>query len=312
MSDQQGKDQKPKEKLPIWNCGVVRDEDLKYPEKEGITVGEIFVLNCKGDPAAFEKKEWVIELPEKMERTLVLLGVKSYAPDQAELQVTSSRAGQVALDKAVLTDSVHRQELKVAKFAVETVVEPPKDGKPPEPFGPVPPQAISLPLWFWIIIGFVGAGVLGWIVVKIQRMMQKKRVTTELSKHATALTPYNQFNKDLRTLMRDYIFSKDEPWPKDRVKEFVSILNRYFRTFILREFTVPALEWSSKAVVKDIKSRQRKKLQKVTLEGLRLTLREFDKAIERIERVDSTDCQQLLDISRKTAQSIAKDKRSDH
>ncbi len=304
-------EKKEKEKLPAWSCQVERDPQLQFEGKQGLTVGEIFTLKCQGEPAAFEKKEWQFELQKGFEYGLKLLEVKSYQPDFAELKVTTYKAGGLQFGHLVLTDGVHRQEIKDLKFAVESVVEPPKNNQPPQPYGPVSPMLISLPMWFWIIIAALAAVVVGWLIRRIVRSVQRKRVARELSKHQTALTPYNQFNKDLRSLMREYIFNDKINWPQSRVKEFVSLLNRYYRVFILREFSVPALEWSSGAVVRDIKSRRRKKLQKQTIGSLNLTLREFDKAIERIEKVDMTDCQQLLEITRKSAQSIARDTRSD-
>ena len=363
--------------LAPWTCLLRREEALRYPERENLTVGEVFVLDCRGElapqslqalsfPQASrsgrgeskeekredEKKEknWRLELPQGKERALVLLGVESPplgrsqalggssggsvdpvpqghrrdSLDHIQLRVTGYLPGKHSLSQVILTDGSYRYGFEPLGLVFDSVLE----SSQARAYGPVAPQSIALPLWLWLLALGLVLGVLFPGIQKIRRRLQRRRILSELSKYSTALSPQNQFHKEVRELMGKTPL--DSQLSRDQVGEFVGTLNKCFRRFLFREFQVPALEWSSKAVMKELRSRYGKNLPggnlgpgpatgtslvagkntsinggiNTGLDTLQLNLRELDGALARVEEVDSMGCQQLLEMSRKAVQSL--------
>ena len=120
----------------------------------------------------------------------------------------------------------------------------------------------------------------------------------QLSTHNTALTPYNQFHREMRQLLREYQSSsyikKSE---KVGAGEYGSELNRIFRLYLIRELQIPALNRKSREIMLELKRHHKPVFKSVGVEIQRL-LREFEKAMESKEKLGMVDCDQFCEMSR--------------
>ena len=71
-----------------------------------------------------------------------------------------------------------------------------------------------------------------------------RKLTQELARHNTPLGAYPQFCKDLRALDRKYFTLASG---RGNPSQFIGELNQHFRMYLVREFLLPAHEWSSRA-----------------------------------------------------------------
>lgn len=163
------------------------------------------------------------------------------------------------------------------------------------PFGPF---KLSFPWWYygaWALAIFV---LLYFFWRRYRRYSSRKKLVESLSAHSTALSPFNQLNKDIRILLRDRRLEKPE-----NLGPFVSEMEKLFRLFLVRQLTVPAMEWSDREIIGDIKKHHRK----VHIESagrMSNLFREFKKAQGAKEKLTKVDAEQLLEMSRQVADLV--------
>lgn len=134
--------------------------------------------------------------------------------------------------------------------------------------------------------------------------MKRKRLIESLSRFQTAASPYNVYNKDLRQILRRFqatVSANGVDHPKDYLKE----LDLSFRMYLVRELRVPALDWSNREVMGEIKRRY-KNLYFDLEDDLKALFRELEKAKKSEEKLSFVDCEQLRDMSRRLVDQIYK------
>ncbi len=286
-----------------WSCtannptvGGVAGGPLDRP----ITVGEKIVLVCEGDSANLKPDQLRLELRKEEKFSLKILETQSLEPNKGIFTVTSYKVGDGEIKGVVLTDGTLRVALNNVKFSVSSVIDPMQnpEGKP---YLPSQPVGLLLPTYVWFVLAAVVA-LIGLILLNaFQKSAQRRRLLRELSLHGSALSPYQLLNKEMRTLTRTY--QATTAWTPETAEKFISELERAFRWFLTREFVIPAHEWRTGAVSKELR-RKEKVLSKHIDKDLRLTLRELEKGRAASARLTVVDAAQILDLCRKVADRI--------
>jgi|GEM_PF-1661016 len=284
------------EELPSWNCRVDTP-----PKSEGsFTVGEKFVLICSGETVDFNRGKIHFQMPEPLLYAIKILTVDRVKPNELLFTATSYLAGQHDLKGLVIVEDM-QEKLTVTPLVlnVRSLIKDPKQ----KPYGPQRALALTYPPWLWISLLAFGLFIVFFVLFRLHRRAQKLRVLEGLKLHNSALGAYNQLNKDLRQLNRSYVFSKHREWTSEKTKTYMGELDSFFRLYLLREFIVPATEWKSSLVIKEIQKSDRKSFSAY---GSMLTkyLKELDRAKGSIDKLGMEDCQQLTQLARRVSQKI--------
>jgi len=291
----------PSADLPIWSCQI-----QNTPKEAEWTVGELIDFHCAGPTVALESSELQFKHPPKGEYELKILSVDKQSDNQLELTVTSYNAGKHNLDKVVLTDK-GKELFKIEPLIlpVKSVIEQP-DAKP---FGPIAALKMSYPPWTWISILIILLLAVFFALFRLRRRSQMRKVLEALKEHNTALGAFNQFNKDIRLLSRDYVFDKKGGWSKEQKEKYLENLEQIFRMYMLREFIVPALDWNDRLLIKTI-SKQDKKYFKNYGPEMKKFLAEINRAQSDQDKIQVHDCKQLTQMAQKITQIVWKVRRA--
>lgn len=274
-----------------WDCALSTIEGGPVAK---LTVGDKMLLKCSGPTVSEWKAAPKIQFPNpEDEFTLAIVEPKKTGINDGEWIVTGYKPGGYKPDWILITDGGNNVKVTGLSWTVESVVEPPKEGEKAEPFPPKGPVFLIWPWWLWASIA--GVAVLIGLVAyfRIRRYRARKALLERLAQKGTVLTPYAEFHKVLRQLSR-----KHPEKPEDYLKQ----LDDSFRAYLMREFVVPADEWSDGAVLKDIKKRN-KTLFKEAGKDLAAAMREMKRA-KAAKRINVADCEQLQEISRKLVDKI--------
>ena len=281
------------------------------PLEKPITVGEKFVLVCEGDSANLKEDQLRLELPKEQKYALKILGTQSIEANKGIFTVTSYRVGQDPLSGVVLTDGTLRVALNNITFAVQSVIDP-QENPENKPYAPPTPLGLAWPSWLWISIALILAAVALAIVSSLQKAAQRRRLRHELTIHGSALSPYQQLNKEFRSISRTYPLSAKSGWTPEIADKFIVELEKSFRWFLTREFIIPAHEWRVTPIAKAIRKKDRALSRQID-KDLRLALRELVKGRAASAKLTVLDAQQLVDLCRRVADRIhnlRKDKKS--
>lgn len=292
-----------------WSCQALRlDENAQAQGalSEALTVGQKFVLQCEGSPVALAKEKLRLSLPKDNPYALRILQTQSLTETSASFVATSWVVGPSRVRDVVLTDGEKRIELSGFSFEVKSVITPENnpEGKPYPPAGPL---SIHLPLFIWVVLSLAVLLAAFLTIKAVRRSMQRKRLLKELGRHGTALSPFNQFAKDLRGLARKFPHagSGAKAWSLEDSKQYLSDLNSYFRWFLARELLIPTLEFSDSRILKEFKKRY-PAIFKAVAKDLRLALGELEKALKTKEAVAGEDAQQITELCRKLAERVVR------
>jgi hypothetical protein len=285
-----------------WNCTAQKPGPAGVasgPLEQPLTVGEKFVLVCEGDSVNLKKDTLQLELPKSDPFALRILTTQSLDATKGVFTVTSYRAGESEIQGVVLTDGTLRVALNGVRFQVSSVLNP-QENPEMKAFAPWEPLAMSWPQWLWLSIAVVVALIAMMIAGTLQKAAQRRRLLQELSRHGSALTPYQQLNKEFRQLARTYPPSQ---WSAENAAKFIAELDRAFRWYLAREFVIPAHEWRAKAVAKEIRKKERA-LSKHIDRDLRIAFRELANARPASGKLSTIDAQQIVDLCRKVADQV--------
>ncbi len=287
--------------LPLWSCKI-----QNTPKEPEWTVGELIDFHCEGPTVALESSELQFKHPPKAEYELKILSVNKQSDNQLELTVTSYNAGKHNLEKVILTDQ-GKELFKIEPIIlpVKSVIEKP-DAKP---FGPIAALKMSYPAWTWISILIVVLLTVFFALFRLRRRSQMRKVLEALKEHNTALGAFNQFNKDIRLLSREYVFDKKGGWSKEQKEKYLVNLEQIFRMYMLREFIVPALDWNDRLLIKTI-SKQDKKYFKNYGPEMKKFLAEIHRAQGDQDKIQVHDCKQLTQMAQKITQVVWKVRRA--
>lgn len=293
-----------------WVCNVQKagvDEAPSGPLPGPMTVGEKFVVTCEGDTASLQKEKLILQLPKNEMFTLRLLRVQELTDNRCVLTVTSYKVGASTLKEVALSDGTRAIGLDGIRFELSSVVNP-QENPEGKMFAPASPVALAWPMWIWLVCGAVLALLALWGLAAFRIRSQRRELLDELARHGTALTPYNQFNKDVRALGRQFPLAQTKAWTPEMATQFIEEVNRCFRWYLAREFIVPAFRWSPDAIIRELRRKHERLYQRIEAE-LRLALSELSKGLAAREKISALDGQQILDLCRKVADDVQRERR---
>lgn len=301
MSEERPSEEKKEEKsAPVWSCQMT-------PGETPLTVGSLQTLVCNGDPIlTWQSDKLKIQFEdETLNYSLVILKSENVDIQAMTLVTTSYKSGNFEQPHFFITDGIQSVKVTDLSWTVESVLQ----GKEDKPVPSIGPMSLSMPWWFWSGIAFIAAIVLGIVILKIKRLWDRRKLIEELMSHSTALTPFNQFNKDMRTHVRNWqqveiLGQKSEALlARDKV---VELIEKTFKQYLMRELLIPTLDWSHSEVLNEIKRRFSRIYDETSGDLIKL-FREFSeihKGKEQKKELSSLDCEQLVGMVRRTAEQI--------
>lgn len=275
-----------------WNC-----ETLNLPS-DGLTVGSVFELKCAGaSVSGLSVQSLGIELAKPDRYRLKVLSSKSATESGVHLLVTSYQAGENKLENVVLTDGLVRISLKGIQFDVRSVLNPMEQD--PKPFPPLPPVGLMWPTEVIVLIASLCITLLLAALRAIHLRRKRTEFKTWLEGSRTPLSPFDQFNKELRRLSK-------ERNPSTQVSE----LEKVTREFLARELRMPLLSAKPKEIAKAVSDGDRRISAKILPLAVRL-FGEFDRLHEALEKktVDETEAlaktlPELLEMAREFGEAV--------
>jgi hypothetical protein len=281
--------------LPQWKCRVEGK-----PSDEQWTVGETFVLNCEGPTVEFASTELTFQEKDKTGYELRILEVEKQTENHLILQATSYVPQAHQFKDLQIQDQGHSvARVEPFQLPVKSVITNPNQ----KPYGPAGAVTLSYPTWLTLVLVAALLGSFIYWIFWFRRRRQMRGVIEELKQHNTALGAFNQFNKDLRVLGRKHIFGDDKHWSEQAKQRYIENLDEIFRLYLLREFYVPALDWSSGPTLRSIAKQDKAFYPRYGAE-LSKCLKELDRAKEDVQKLQAHDCQQLTQMTKKVTQAI--------
>jgi hypothetical protein len=207
-------------------------------EKETLTVGRHFYLNCEGTwDRDFDFSKAFVVLDESTKNTIKVFKIEARNTNTFDVDLVLYVAGDIQTTQFKMTDGEKTIDLGAQNFKVKSVLPEQKE-KPPEPYG----YALSQLSWPWqysaavlVVFLFVLASVLLTIAYKVKWRGRIDR----LKNHDSPLSADSQFYKEIR---------------KAEKNEFpISELERISKTYILRSYRVPVFELSLRQTISFIK-----------------------------------------------------------
>ena len=282
-----------------WTCKPSKLDDKGNPAGDlidQITVGAKFHLACEGPSVALKADQLALELPKAAKYQLRILKTIAISDTRGEFIATTWTTGQIKFKDPILTDGTHRVGLGSFDLNVASVIVPEKnpESKPIGPFGPI---YLGWPIWIWFALGLVAAIIVGVLLESGRRVVKSRRFYRMLEKNKIALSPYNQFNKDLRKLHRQ-VSAGTLP------EGFFPELNEVFRWYLTRELSIDALKASSSTILRALKKSEFELYRRLN-HDLALALAELEKANYSRSRPTLDDAYQLIELCRKVADAIS-------
>lgn len=281
----------------IWQC------ELNSRESQ-VTVGTLQDMVCRGEfLPQWQREKIAIQFDdEKMAYALHVLDVKNVDHQSLNLVVTSYKAGNFQSPVLTVTDGNNSVKVENLTWNVNSVLEG-QDAKPIPSFGPF---ALAMPWWYWISLAVAALFVFLLITIKLKRLWDRKKMIENLAQRGTALTPFNQFNKDLRSHIKNWQQKELTVTPKEEQVWRRSLLvdvEKFLREYLMRELLVPALEWSDSQILQEIKKRRRLIYEELS-QDIKKTMREIHQAQSAENNLTYVDCEQLVTMARKLAEDI--------
>lgn len=252
--------------FPVWSCDLSEAKDL--------TVGRKFGVKCHGDiDVGWKPGPLSVIFPKEEDGySLVVLAAPKLEKNDVELVVTGYKPGQHQPEYLRIVQGEAGFEVQKPHWEIQSVV---KQGEKPQPYASVGPWSIGLPLWFLIAAAVVLLALVYAGYRIFRRVHQRRQMLADLERHRTTLSPLHQFYRDARMLRRRLNQAKTA----EEAKAVADDLNREYRLYILRQFRIPTLDWSDRAIVADLRRRYRKVYRRAGA-SLGKTLRELSRLRE--------------------------------
>lgn len=303
--------------LPKWTCEVFAQNTKYLVPKNGerpssqeqwvrlvepITVGQKLKFNCHGEAANLKSDDLHIETKKESPYDLMVFSKPELTSTSVSFEAISYKIGKSRPDGVyVLSDGLRAVALNDVHFEVQSVIDPQQP--PKELFPPWGPAKMQYPIWLWLASALLLVGALLVIVRGLQKRQQRKSALAALQKHRTALSPYNQFNKDIRFLNKDAGQFASEKWNNGGSQDYLNKLNEHFRWFLVRELLVPAFEWSTQNILNEIKENDVELFEVLKL-PLQKALLELQRAKNRKQSLSPLDAKNLEELCRKVADTV--------
>jgi len=274
---------------------------MEIPPVEGLkenelTVGREFILVCDGEfpkNLAQEKLQFVLKPEQKYQ--LHLLGFEFRTPTQADIKATAYQAGKFQFQDLQLSDGTQTLSLGPVQYAVESVLPKAEPGQPAvkqEPYGPFGPAALSVPMLYWgLLAAAIGLLILG-VVVRIYRYVQRRNMLERLKEHDSALSPLAQFHQSMRRLHRGNTVFLGTGASREDIQACVSETLHMLKLFLTRQYRMPAMEWSDRLILKDLKKYNSAVYAEYGVD-LKKLLKEYNRGIQDKDSVSEQDALNL-------------------
>ncbi len=226
----------------ILNCHV---EGSDPSTAKPLTVGDTFKVECATERFVLNpaKLKFITKKPYQLQ----ILKTEMQPDGRLQLMVTSYQVGDFKEDDLNLSDGIAQVPVKGIEFKVESVID--KQNPPKGPYGPFGGYMLTMPMFYlWSVIGLVVLVGLG-VTFKVLRRWQQKRLIDGLKKHDSRLGPQTQLHVRFRQLERSRFLEGGE------VQKHLAEIDDILRLFIIRQFKIPAYDWSDRLIIKDFQHR---------------------------------------------------------
>lgn len=250
--------------------------------KEKLTVGSEFKIVCPTQSFVLNpsKLKFQTEKPYQLQ----ILGSELQPDGRLMLKVTSYQVGDFNSNNVILTDGVNQVAVHGVQFKVESVID--QKNPPKEPYGPFGGHVLFLPAFYlWSVLVFL-AVILLFSGFKFFRRWQKKKLIEGLKKHDSRLSPQTQMHVRFRQLERQRYLEGDQ------LQKLLPEVDDILRIFVIRQFKIPAQDWSDRLIVSDFQSRFSFLGQEI-IKDLRVLLRETRK-LRTLKNPQPKDIEQLV------------------
>jgi hypothetical protein len=283
--------------VPVWNCEFKEATGAGAAPLTNLTVGSLFDLHCKGDiPVEWRETPVTLKFAQQEQAyTLYLLKTLKLEKNEAEFVVTGYKAGKHNPEYVRILQGENGFEFLKPTWNIASVLKP---NEQTQPYGPMGPWFLMLPSWIWVTVAILFIAFVTILVRFLRRRIQRKRMLEELDKHKTVLTPVNQFYRDSRLFQRRLHQSQSS----NEYKNLLAGLNREFRLFVLREFKIPTLDWSDRAIVEDLRKHHYHSYR-VGGDNLKKTLRELTR-LQTQDQFQMEDLEQLHHMCMDAAEKL--------
>jgi hypothetical protein len=262
------------------------------PNPGSLTVGDLFRIECPTESFVLNPSK--LKFSAKKPFQLQILKTELNPDGRLQFLVTSYQPGEFKDQELTLTDGVSNLKVKGVDFSVTSVIDP--QNPPQGPYGPFGGIVLSLPpFYLWSVVGIFAMVIMG-VFLKALHRWQRKRLIDGLKKHDSRLSPQTQLHVRFRSLEREHFLEggKVEPY----LKEVEDIL----RLFVIRQFQIPAYDWSDRLILRDFQKRY-SYLGSELAKDLMVLLRETRKA-RSLAKPEARDVEQLVRGVKKWADQI--------
>lgn len=282
----------------LWTCQKLKSTE--GPDLDRLSVGAKFDLICEGP----EVTEW--KLPpqfqwesEEKKWTLHSLKTIEATPSKIHLQVVGYKAGEFSGPFSI-TGSDQKVRVEKLDWKIPSVLGD-QQGQQVQMVPPFPALKIAYPIWLWLGVAVILAIIMSFSILAWRRRKRRAELISKLSEFEKFGTPYQQFHRELRALLRAYEGVQTENDQKSPEKYF-QVLENLFKTYLARNFKVPALNWSEKQVIADVRKRYKKQFKLFGPLLLRIFV-EIQRA-KKTKKVNYTDVRQLHEMMRRFVEGL--------
>ena len=270
-----------------WICAL-------NPPSPQWTVGDRAAMLCQGEePLAgvlsqpkfiFSKKEHKYAL--KINKVEQDLGTS------VKMEVIPYKVGDFQDVEFVISDGFSEFKAEPLSWTVSSVLDPQQSQH--QPYAYLAPFPLSWGLSIYLGIFLIALSVCAFLGGCIHYFYRKTVVKSQYELHKTALSPGNQFFKDVNYLSKKHpevFFDKKKSDQVGHLREFVDDLEHIWRLYLLRKYKVSTLEIPSDKILKNLKWSPQKSYKKWKTQ-LERQIREME--LSKKAQLTPKYCQQIL------------------
>lgn len=271
-----------------------------------LTVGDRFAWSCEGKIPNLDLSKTELRLEEADKYKLKVFKIQKADSGALLLDVTSYVVGEHTIKAAQLVDAENSVLLGDLKFTVASVQNPEEPVK--EPFGPLGPVRF-FPTLFVSLIAVVVILLLIPVALSGLRRRRRRKLMEKLDARSFQYAAFPELHRELRSEQRKHLFLTDpisESSDEDRRLAFETLKDS-FRTYVSRQFRVPAYTWKASRVVRTVA--RETSLRENAIKEMAETLREIERAEKDPSKLSSMDLFQLLKMMKGTSEVLEKEAR---
>ena len=315
----------------VWNCQVSRKTEGPFQASiDGLTVGEIFYLNCndtektsprsgqKNNSSENEQSQTTITIFLKQhpwaQYALKSLKTLSLSDDHVLLEVTSYIPGNYNANQGLLLQKGdHLIALEGISWNTKSSLQQQTSQLQPNSiYGPIKIPSPYLEIVFWVLGFLVALTAVFFIVRKIKKQNDD---FDDIENLKTLRSPLYEFYHEAKRIERRYLGLSTGLNQKEQVKSsekesqmtlsdfyFYKELNRIFRKFLAVQLEFPAHTWSIQKSLKYLKKRY---FDPELLKHIKNILYELNQMTSAKGPISQGECHQNLSFCKDIASQIA-------